>query len=195
MSILVSAYQTEWLHSIEVRQGDLTAEDTGAIVNAANSHLAHGGGVAGAIVARGGRAIQVESSRWVAEHGPVPTGQVAVTGAGSLSARAVIHAVGPVWQGGGTGEDDLLRSAVWNSLAKAEEMRLASIALPAISSGISGFPKDRCAAILVRTALQFCANHRESHLREIRFTNIDRQTVDLFEAELGRLTEGHGRRG
>jgi O-acetyl-ADP-ribose deacetylase (regulator of RNase III) len=194
MSIVVGKVQTESGHSIEVRQGDLTAEDTEAIVNAANSRLAHGGGVAGAIAARGGRAIQAESDRWIKEHGPVPTGQVAVTGAGNLPARVVIHAVGPVWQGGGAGEDHLLRSAVWNSLAKAEEMKLTSIALPAISSGIFGFPKDRCAAILVRTALEFCQEHPHSHLREIRLTNIDRRTVELFEAELRKPEEEQGRR-
>jgi len=192
MSVLVSAYQTEAMRTIEVRQGDLTEEDTDAIVNAANSHLMHGGGVAGASVRRGGHVIQAESDRWVAEHGPVPTGQVAVTSAGNLPARVVIHAVGPVWQGGRAGEDDLLRSAVWNSLARAEELELNSLALPAISSGIFGFPKDRCAAILVKAALDFCGEHPEGHLRQIRFTNIDRQTVDIFAAELRRVKEGQG---
>lgn len=192
MSVLVSAYQTEAMRTIEVRQGDLTEEDTDAIVNAANSHLMHGGGVAGAIARRGGSVIQAESDRWVREHGPVPTGQVAVTSAGSLPARVVIHAVGPVWQGGRAGEDELLRSAVWNSLARAEELKLSSIALPAISSGIFGFPKDRCAAIFVKAALDFIEEHPEGHLRQIRFTNIDRRTVDLFAAELRRVEEGQG---
>jgi O-acetyl-ADP-ribose deacetylase (regulator of RNase III) len=195
MSILVGEYRTESGHTIQVRQGDLTEEEVDAIVNAANSHLAHGGGVAGAIVRRGGRSIQAESDRWVAEHGPVPTGQVAVTGAGRLPARAVIHAVGPVWQGGRAGEDELLRSAVWHSLARAEELQLGSIALPAISSGIFGFPKDRCAAILVRTALDFCQQHPQGHVRVIRFTNIDRRTVELFEGELGRLEGGRSETG
>lgn len=192
MSVLVSAYQTEAMRTIEVRQGDLTEEDTDAIVNAANSHLMHGGGVAGAIARRGGSVIQAESDRWVREHGPVSTGQVAVTSAGSLPARVVIHAVGPVWQGGRAGEDELLRSAVWNSLARAEELKLSSIALPAISSGIFGFPKDRCAAILVKAALDFIEEHPAGHLRQIRFTNIDRRTVDLFAAELRRVEEGQG---
>lgn len=195
MSILVSEYRTESGHSIQVRLGDLTEEEVDAIVNAANSHLAHGGGVAGAIVRRGGRSVQAESDRWVAEHGPLPTGQVAVTGAGSLPARAVIHAVGPVWQGGGAGEDELLRSAVWNSLAKAEELGLESIALPAISSGIFGFPKDRCAAVLMRTALDFCQRHPQGHLRVIHFTNIDRRTVELFEGELRKMEGGRGQGG
>jgi len=186
MSILKSEYRTPSTQLLQIRHGDLTEEDTDAIVNAANSHLAHGGGVAGAIVRRGGRVIQEESDRWIREHGTVPTGQVAVTGAGSLRCKYIIHAVGPVWQGGKQNEDELLRAAVWNSLMKAHEMKLASIALPAISSGIFGFPKDRCAAILVKTALEFCEQYPASSLREIRFTNIDEVTVNVFLAELSK---------
>ncbi len=172
---------------LEVRQGDLTREELDAIVNAANSHLAHGGGVAGAIVRRGGYAIQEESERWVAEHGPIPTGQVAVTGAGRLACKWVIHAVGPVWQGGGAREEELLEKAVLNSLLKAEEMKLESIALPAISSGIFGFPKPRCAEIMITTAQDFCRSHPQSSLRRICFTNIDEQTVSIFETILSRM--------
>lgn len=167
---------------LSVVHGDLTEEATDAIVNAANERLQHGGGVAGAIVRKGGWEIQEESDRI----GYVPTGQVAVTGAGRLPARYVIHAVGPVWRGGQAGEDELLRSAVWNALQKAHGMGLASIALPAISSGIFGFPKERCARILVETALEFCAQHPQSPLREIRFTNIDLPTVRVFEEEFRR---------
>src|SRR5262245_45744041 len=93
---------------IQVRQGDLTAEDTVAIVNPANEWLLHGGGVAGAILRRGGDSIQDESDRWTDAHGPVSTGQVAVTGAGALPCRRIIHAVGPVWDGGGRGEEAAL---------------------------------------------------------------------------------------
>ncbi len=187
MSTLLAEYVTPAGHSIQARLGDLTEERVDAIVNAANEYLAHGGGVAGAISRRGGPVIQAESDRWVREHGPVPTGKVAVTSAGNLPCRFVIHAVGPVWHGGTQGEDELLRSAVWHSLEAAHERNLASIALPAISSGIFGFPKARCAAILVQTALAFCQAHPDSPLREIRFTNIDRPTADLVAAEVGRL--------
>ena len=174
---------------IQARQGDLTLEPVDAIVNAANEDLQHGGGVAGAIVRRGGFVIQEESERWVREHGSLPTGEVAVTGAGRLPCRYVIHAVGPVWRGGGQGEEALLRQATTNSLLKAEELKLRSIALPAISSGIFGFPKERCAQIMLAAALDFCAQRPDSTLREIRFTNIDAPTVDLFSAEV----EGEGR--
>lgn len=184
MSILKAKYLTESKQVIQVRHGDLTQEDTDAIVNAANSHLAHGGGVAGAIVRSGGRVIQEESDRWVRENGIVPTGQVVATGAGSLPCKYVIHAVGPIWHGGDRNEDELLRLAVWNSLMKAHEMKLSTIALPAISSGIFGFPKDRCATILVKTALDFCEQYTDSPLREIRLTNIDQPTVNVLQAEL-----------
>jgi O-acetyl-ADP-ribose deacetylase (regulator of RNase III) len=189
MSELKAQYMTESGQMLQARQGDLSQEDTDAIVNAANSSLAHGGGVAGAIVRRGGSSIQAESDAWVREHGQIPTGQVAVTGAGRLACRSIIHAVGPVWHGGGRDEEELLRSAAWNSLVKAHELELTSIALPAISSGIFGFPKERCAEILVRTALDFCEDYPDSPLREIRFTNIDRTTADLFVGELDKLAD------
>lgn len=169
---------------LQVRQGDLTLEAVDAIVNAANEYLQHGGGVAGAIVRRGGYAIQEESDQWVREHGCVPTGGVAVTGAGRLACRYVIHAVGPVWRGGERNEAALLRQAVMNSLLKADEMKLRSLALPAISSGIFGFPKERCAQIMIETALNFFAEHPESAVLEVRFTNIDAYTVGLFKAQL-----------
>jgi len=175
---------------IQARQGDLSEEAVDAIVNAANEHLQHGGGVAGAIVRRGGRTIQEESDRWVREHGSLPTGEVAVTRAGRLPCRFVIHAVGPVWQDGERGEEALLRQATTNSLLKAEELKLRSIALPAISSGIFGFPKERCAQIMLAAALDFCAQRPDSTLRGIRFTNIDAYTVDLCAAEV----EEEGRR-
>jgi len=98
---------------LRIVRGDITEERVDAIVNAANSHLKHGGGVAGAIVRKGGESIQRESDEWVRQHGPVPTGQVAVTGAGNLPAKAVIHAVGPVWGEHPQKEaDKLLKGAV-----------------------------------------------------------------------------------
>lgn len=176
---------------LAVHHGDLTAEPVAAIVNAANSQLRHGGGVAAAIVRAGGRVIQEASNVWVELHGPVPTGGVALTGGGSLPAEAVIHAVGPLWQGGGQGEPEALRAAVRASLALAHERGLASVALPAISSGIYGFPKDLCASLMFDEALAFAAEHPDGAVREIRFTNVDQPTVDVFAAEFARrLGEG-----
>lgn len=162
---------------IRLVHGDITEEHVDAIVNAANSNLQHGGGVAAAIVRKGGAVIQKESDKI----GYVPVGQVALTTAGKLPAKKVIHAVGPRWGEGD--EDNKLRSAVWNSLLKAHEEGFKSIAMPAISSGIFGFPKDSCAKVLIQTTLDFCTQYANSSLREIRFTLIDEPTVAIFLGE------------
>ena len=164
---------------LELVFGDLTEEHVDAIVNAANQHLAHGGGVAGAIVRKGGRVIQQESNEWVRTHGPVSHEAPAYTGAGKLPCRYVIHAVGPVWGEGD--EDRKLAAAVTGSLAFAERLGLASLSLPPISTGIFGFPKDR-AAIIFRSAIEayFEAN-TQSSLKLVRMTIIDEQTLHIFE--------------
>jgi O-acetyl-ADP-ribose deacetylase (regulator of RNase III) len=163
---------------IALYQGDLTEERVDAIVNAANAQLAHGGGVAGAIVRKGGREIQAESDAWVKAHGPADHGRPALTGAGRLPCRWVIHAVGPVW---GSGDEDAkLRAAYASSLALAHAQGCASVAFPSISTGIFGFPVERAAPIALRAALDFFASQPGSPLREIRFTLIDAPTVEVF---------------
>lgn len=134
--------------SIILMSGDITEVEADAIVNAANPYLEHGGGVALAIVKKGGYEIQEESRRIVRERGPIPVGDVAVTGAGRLRARYVIHAVGPRY--GEEGGDEKLASAIRSSLEKAEELGLGSIALPAISTGVYGYPYRRAAEIMAR---------------------------------------------
>jgi O-acetyl-ADP-ribose deacetylase (regulator of RNase III) len=158
--------------------GDITIRDVDAIVNAANSHLQHGGGVAGAIVKRGGQVIQDESDRI----GFTPVGTAAITGAGKLSARYVIHAVGP--RMGEGDEDNKLRSAVSNALQLASQKGLKSISMPAISSGIFGFPKDRCAAILVNTSQEFLKQNGDTPLQIVEFCVFDDQTAGYFKREL-----------
>jgi len=171
---------------VRIVYGDLTAERVDAIVNAANEQLAHGGGVAGAISRKGGPTIQAESDRWVREHGTVHTGTAAITGAGNLPCRYVIHAVGPVWHGGGHGEDGLLASAVRSALEMADRRSLASISLPAISAGIFGFPRDRCARIILQMVRDYLAAHPGGSLREVNLCIIDRETGDVFLAEARR---------
>ena len=180
MAVELHRHETPEGVALVLRQGDLTEEAVDAIVNAANSQLAHGGGVAGAIVRAGGAVIQQESDRIA----PIPVGEAGITTAGRLPAKWVIHAVGP--RLGEGDEDARLRSAVEHSLAIAHQRGLASVALPAISSGIFGFPKDRCAAILVQAALDFAAEHPQGTLREIRFTLIDDRTCAVFLAEFTR---------
>lgn len=168
-------------HALSLRLGDITDEAVDAIVNAANTGLAHGGGVAGAIVRRGGQIIQDESDRV----GRVPTGGAAITGAGKLPARFVIHAVGPVWRGHTPEESDrLLAAATTAALEIAREKELESITFPAISSGIFGFPKDRCARVMVRALADWAAAYPDENPRDLRFTIIDEITVNLFDAEL-----------
>lgn len=172
---------------IRLVHGDITEERVDAIVNAANSHLAHGGGVAAAIVRKGGAVIQRESEEWVRQHGPVPTGSAAITSAGALPCRAVIHAVGPIWRGGREGEEEQLRSAAFSSFALAAERGFTSLALPAISAGIFGFPADRCAEILLTAARDFLRAHPESSLREIRFVLFDPPTLEAFRNAFRRI--------
>lgn len=166
--------------TLSVRRGDLTAETIDAIVNAANENLAHGGGLAGAIVRAGGEVIQQES-RSVA---PVSTGHAVATGAGSLPCRRVIHAVGPIWSRYEPAEADrLLVSAVTSALAIAHGEGLSSISIPAISSGIFGFPKDRCARLMIDAVVAYVEANPETSLKRVELTNFDEPTVSIFEAE------------
>lgn len=189
MNVIKASQPIDGDRVLEVVHGDLTREAVDVVVNAANGWLAHGGGVAGAILRRGGLDIQLESDVWVERHGKVPTGGVAVTSAGALPAKRVVHAVGPVWHGGEREEPELLREAVTNSLDAATGLDAESIALPAISSGIFGFPKELCAEIMLDATLAFFAARPESRLRRVRFTNIDAPTVAVFlEAFRARFT-------
>jgi O-acetyl-ADP-ribose deacetylase (regulator of RNase III) len=163
---------------IRVVQGDLTQEPVDAIVNAANNQLAHGGGVAGAIVRAGGREIQRESAAWVQQHGPVPTGSAAITGAGRLRCRYVIHTVGPVWRNEGD-EDELLASAVTSALKLAAEHEIETISLPGISTGIFGFPKQRGARIILEAVLAASARWQ---IKEINLISIGPKTANIFAA-------------
>ncbi len=164
--------------TLRLVQGDITLRDVDAIVNAANSHLQHGGGVAGAIVRRGGQVIQDESDRI----GFTPVGTAAITSGGKLRARYVIHAVGP--RMGEGDEENKLRGAVESVLALATQKRLKSISMPAISSGIFGFPKDRCAAILVGMSREFLEKHRESSLESVEFCVFDEDTAGYFKRQM-----------
>ncbi len=166
---------------LELVHGDLTLETVDAIVNAANSRLAHGGGVAGAIVRRGGASIQRESDAWVAAHGQVTHASPAFTGAGRLSCRTIIHAVGPVW---GSGDEEAkLAAAVHGSLALAEQLGLASLAMPPISTGIFGFPRRRAAQIFLEVIRGYFDLNPGSGLRLARVTILDEETLTVFEDE------------
>ncbi len=163
--------------TLQIVHGDLTEEKTDAIVNAANARLQHGAGVAGAISRRGGPAIQQESNAWIRAHGDVSHAHPAWTSGGLLEARYVIHAVGPVWGDGE--EDDKLRAAVQGSLEVADELRLQSIAIPAISTGIFGFPKERAAKVLL-TAIEGYFASSPSGIKVVRVVLFDDPTARAF---------------
>ncbi len=167
--------------TIAIVHGDITEAHVDAIVNAANEHLQHGGGVAGAISRRGGDTIQAQSSQWVRDHGKVPTGSAAITGAGRLPARYIIHAVGPVWGSGG--EERKLAAALTSALTLADEHAVTSIAIPAISSGIYGMPKELSARVLLAATVEYLHQHPHSPLRTVQFCNIDDSTVQAFVAQ------------
>ncbi len=163
---------------LQIIQGDITQQEVDAIVNAANAQLQHGGGVAGVIARRGGRVIQVESNQWVRQHGPVGHAEPAFTTGGDLPCRYVIHAVGPVW---GEGDEDAkLAAAVKGSLRRADELTLESIALPAISTGIFGFPKERAAQIILKAIESYFIDHQDSRLSQVKIVLFDQPTLDAF---------------
>lgn len=166
---------------IRLVSADLTEREVDAIVNAANSHLQHGGGVAGAIVRKGGAIIQEESDKI----GYVPVGHAAITSAGKLKAKYVIHAVGP--RMGEGDEDGKLKNAIADVLKIAVERGLKSISVPAISAGIFGFPKDRCAKILVGETADFLKKSSGSPLTLVEFCIFDKDAFEYFRKEIDRV--------
>ena len=168
-------------------QADITKVNVDAIVNAANEHLQHGGGVAAAIVHNGGYEIQHESSEIVRRHGPIPVGEAVETSGGRLPCELVIHTVGPRWnEQRKEGSKSLLRQACLASLnLAATRLHLSSIALPAISSGIFGIPKDICAQVIFKAVEEFSQSEyaEVSRLRDVRIVIIDEPTIRVFHEE------------
>lgn len=164
---------------------DLTRQRVDAIVNAANEYLAHGGGLAGAIVRAGGEEIQDESDRWVAEHGPLSPGVAAVTEAGRLPARMVIHVAGPIYR---EGQDNarLLRTAVEAALDAAAARGCRTVALPAISAGIFGYPLREATRVIAASCAAWAATHPGS-LDEIRLVGFDPAAQEAFRDGLEEL--------
>ena len=164
----------------EVRfvRGDITKYPTDAIVNAANSELLPGGGVCGAIHRAGGPAIAEECRRIRSERGPLKTGVAAATTAGGLEAKHVIHAVGPVWHGGDQHDVELLSSCYRESMRIADELRLHSIAFPAISTGIFGYPVEQAPWVAIPTVLSSLRS--AEHLVLVSFVLFDQTTFETF---------------
>jgi O-acetyl-ADP-ribose deacetylase (regulator of RNase III) len=162
---------------VEAVQGDITAEPVDAIVNAANERLAPGGGVCGAIHAAGGPSIAEECRHL----GHCPTGGAVATTAGALPARFVIHAVGPVWGGGDRGEAELLSSAYVSALEEAARVGARTVAFPAISTGIYGYPLEAATAV----AVEAVAGWKGEGVDLVRFVCFDDRTLDAYRTALG----------
>ena len=165
---------------VVLKSGDITLELVDAIVNAANSRMRGGGGVDGAIHSAGGPAILEECKRVVPEGGSLSPGKVAMTTAGKLPARVVIHTVGPIWAGGAQGEDETLALCYINCLHLAASAGLGSVAFPAISTGIYGYPFELACPLSLQVIREFCEAH-PAVIKEIRLVYFS--DTDLVAAE------------
>jgi O-acetyl-ADP-ribose deacetylase (regulator of RNase III) len=160
-------------------QGDITRAEVDAVVNPANPHLQHGGGLAGLLSKIAGPMLQAESNRWVEIHGPVPHHKPAYTSAGDLAFKTVIHAVGPVW---GSGDEEAkLRAAVIGAIDLADQLKLGSLALPAISTGIFGYPLDEASLVILSAADEACTA-RSSHVHKVEIVLFDTKAAQAFSA-------------
>ena len=168
---------------VELVQGDITDQQVDAIVNAANRHLAGGGGVDGAIHRRGGPAIMEETRRRYPDG--CPTGSAVISGAGELPAKYVIHAVGPIWRGGEQGEAERLASAYRRSLELAFEHGCESVALPALSAGAYGYPLGEACRVALREAFDFLQHHDGPRL--VRFVLFSEDVRQAFAEALHEL--------
>lgn len=166
-------------------KGDITQQDTEAIVNAANSSLMGGGGVDGAIHRAGGTAILEECKKIRAESGILPPGQAVITTGGKLKAKYVIHTVGPIWHGGKSGEAETLSSAYRESLSLAVKKGIKSIAFPSISTGAYSYPVEQAAQIAVKTVLDFILTGQP--LGKVAFVLFNDSILQAYEVALKTL--------
>jgi O-acetyl-ADP-ribose deacetylase len=164
-------------------QGDITKQDTEAIVNAANSRLMGGGGVDGAIHRAGGPVILEECKKIVGRQGRLPTGKAVITTGGNLLAKCVVHTVGPVWRGGTNNEDQLLASAYLESLRLAEKKNLRSLSFPSISTGAYGYPVVEAATLALNTVVSFL-KREDSSIEEVIFVLFDTRTYEAYAKAL-----------
>jgi O-acetyl-ADP-ribose deacetylase (regulator of RNase III) len=170
--------------TLELTTGDITDQETEAIVNAANSRLAGGGGVDGAIHRTGGPSIMAETREKYPDG--CPTGSAVVSGAGSLRAAYVLHAVGPVWSGGQQGEPEKLASAYRRCLELAVENECSSVAFPSLSTGAYRYPVDLAARTALRTVIDFLKEHENPRL--VRFVLFDAPAYAAYSAALEELS-------
>lgn len=167
-------------------KGDITRQHVDVIVNAANSSLMGGGGVDGAIHRAGGPAILEECRQIVSKMGKLHQGNAVITTGGRLPAKYVIHTVGPIWRGGIYREDETLASCYTESLKIAVDKRLSSIAFPAISTGVYGYPVEKAACIAIKAVVSFL-QHGNSSIKKVYFVVYDEKTREVYSRELDNL--------
>lgn len=170
---------------ISLIQGDITLQETEAIVNAANTSLLGGGGVDGAIHRAGGPKILEECKEIRANQGGCSTGEAVITSGGNMATKHVIHTVGPVWSGGNRNEEQLLRNAYYNSLNLAKKNGIKSVSFPSISTGVYRFPIDKAARIALTTVKEFLHKY---NFEEIRFVLFSEKDLKVYENVLKELT-------
>jgi len=163
---------------MQLRKGDITLSDVDVIVNPANSHLNHGGGLAGFLAKKAGSALQQESAEWIKTNGPVSHESPAYTGAGNLPFQYIIHAVGPIWGSGQ--EDKKLEAAVNGTLDLANELNVQSIAIPAISTGVFGYPMDGAANVIISTIKGYLISNSNGSLSTVQLVVFNDQAVTSF---------------
>jgi len=186
ISFPIFAFKGDLMYSykgtkITIVQGDITKQKVDAVVNAANTTLLGGGGVDGAIHRAGGKAILEECKKI----GGCPTGEARITTAGNLPSRYVIHAVGPVYRGGRNNESQLLYNAYFNSLKLAVENHVKTIAFPAISTGVYGYPKSEAADVALKAVTDFLDQHQE--IDEVVFVLYSESDFALYKEKCDRL--------
>lgn len=180
-------YRIQGNAALELLLGDITQQDTDAIVNAANSGLLGGGGVDGAIHRAAGPTLLAECRKIREHHGPLPPGKAVATSAGNLKAQFVIHTVGPIWRGGGENEDAVLESCYRSSLQEAHRLSCCSISFPSVSTGAYGYPVEAAAQIALRAVIEEMPN--ASSVRLARFLLFDSRTRDAYVGAARELVE------
>nr|XP_033801133.1 protein mono-ADP-ribosyltransferase PARP9 isoform X2 [Geotrypetes seraphini] len=189
-------YMKTWKEvQFSVWKDDLTNHRVDAVVNAANKHLDHAGGLAFALMTAGGKEVEKESKMWVEQHGDVLTGKIAVTTGGRLPCKCIIHAVGPIWN---MYQESTCKQKLENAITEIlkyvnKNPDIRSVAIPALSSGIYGFPLDLCATIIVTTIKDFCQQTPLSpHLKEIHLVNHDDRTVTAMKEACEKILDNNG---
>jgi len=172
--------------TLELVRGDITDENTDAIVNAANSSLLGGGGVDGAIHEAAGPSLLAECKKVREQRGPLPPGQAVTTSGASLKARYVIHTVGPVWQGGKVNEPQILESCYCNSMEQANLRACTSMSFPSVSTGAFGYPVGAAAQIALRTIADLL--HQPKSVKRVRFVLFDERTFKAYAAAAEELS-------